>query len=48
MPNKKVSMFVILMSSIGHQNRSYDYENNNKTSKNQKFSRKVQESEKAI
>ena len=36
-------MFVILMSSVGLQNMSYDYEKSTKAGKNQKFSRRVRE-----
>ena len=36
-------MFVILMSSVGQQNMSYDYEKSTKAGKNQKFSRRVRE-----
>ena len=46
--NKEIKMFIILSLSIRRQNKSYDYENNNKSRQHQKFSGKVQESVEAF
>ena len=46
--NKEIKMFIILSLSIRRQNKCYDYENNNKSRQQQKFSGKVQESVEAF